>query len=93
MRILSDANMGRALEARYGAELKGPLAADTVTALFDSMVVEVEESARRDEKKWDAAYRSYMLWSSRTDFNTFQQEVAYVRNWIGARHAYLETVY
>jgi hypothetical protein len=92
-RILADPTMGPALEARYGAELKGPLAADTVTALFDSMVVEIEESARRDEQKWDAQYRSYMLWSGRTDFNTYQQEVQYVRDWISARHAYLEGIY
>ena len=92
-RILSDPDMGPALEARYGDELHGPLAKEVVTALFDSMVNEIEQSARRDEQKWQDAYRSYMRWEQRTDFTTFQEEVEYVRGWIGDRHAYLDAIY
>jgi hypothetical protein len=92
-RILSDPNMGPALEARYGEELRGPLAGDTIIALFDGFAREIEESALRDEQKWRNAYREYMLWRSRTDFTSYQQEVAYVRSWIADRHAYLDGIY
>jgi spore coat protein CotH len=92
-RILSDATMGPALEQRYGVELKGPLAGDTVIELFDGMASEIEQSALRDEQKWQSAYRAYMLWKDRTDFTSYQQEVEYVRRWISVRHAYLEDLY
>lgn len=92
-RILEDPTLGPALEARYGEELNGPFATDTVLALFDSYVAEIEESARRDEQKWQDDYRNYMLWASRTDFTTFQEEVAYVRQWIADRHTFIDAIY
>lgn len=93
MRILADETMGPALEARYGRELQGPLAAQVVIDLFDSMVTEIEQSALRDEQKWQDDYRSYRLWQERTDFTTFQEEIQYVRRWLSERHTYLDTLY
>lgn len=92
-RILSDPNMGPALEARYGEELRGPLAADTIVELFDGFAREIEESALRDEQKWRNAYLDYTLWRARTDFTSYQQEVEYVRRWIAERHTYLDGIY
>jgi spore coat protein H len=92
-RILSDPNMGPRLEQRYGEELNGVLARDSVLALLDAMVAEVEESARRDEQRWDADFRSYQLWQERTDWTTFQEEAAYVREWIGIRYDFLDALY
>lgn len=92
-RILSDSNMGPALEARYGEELHGPFEVSKVIAQFDEMAKEIEESALRDEQKWRSAYREYMLWSGRTDFTNYQQEVQYVRSWIRGRHAYIDGIY
>lgn len=92
-RILSDATLGPALEQRYGRELRGPLAGNSVVALFDEMVKEIDQSAQRDEKKWQSAYRSYMLWRARTDFTSYRQEVEYVRRWISGRGEYLEGIY
>ena len=92
-RILEDPTLGPALEQRYGEELHGPFAPEVVLELFDSYVAEIEQSARRDEQKWQEQYRSYMLWQSRTDFTTFQEEIAYVRQWIIDRHAFIDTLY
>jgi spore coat protein H len=92
-RILSDPELGPALEARYNTELQGPLARATILELYDGMVAEVEQSAQRDEQKWQADYRSYMLWRERTDFTTFQQEAEYLRAWIGDRHDYIDSLY
>ena len=92
-RILEDSTLGPALEARYGRELRGPFASEAVLELFDNYVAEIEQSARRDEQKWQEQYRSYMLWQQRTDFTTFQEELAYVRQWIIDRHAFIDTLY
>lgn len=92
-RILEDPTLGPALEARYAEELQGPFATDVVLDLFDSFAAEIEQSALRDEQKWQEKYRNYMLWQQRTDFTTFQEELEYVRQWILDRHAYIDSIY
>jgi spore coat protein H len=100
-KLLSSTTLGPALRARYGATLAGVYAPDNLIALLDGLVPEVDESARRDEAKWQDAYHSYVGgdiswgagWSTRTDFTTYEEEVEYVRTWIRARHAFLERIY
>src|SRR6185436_7060157 len=65
-RMLSDGKIGPALKTRYGVELEGPLAGSKALELLDTMAKEVEQSALRDEQKWQSAYRSYSLWKART---------------------------
>lgn len=82
------------LRARYGEVLAtGGFKLDEITALYDAMIDEVAPSARRDEIKWAERYRSFMSWRSRTDFTNFDEEAAYVRQWLRDRHAYLSARY
>jgi hypothetical protein len=68
-------------------------AIDRVIGLFDTLVKEVEPGARRDEQRWGERYRMFGHWNTCTDFTSWEQEVDYVREWIRARHAYLQTFY
>jgi spore coat protein H len=93
VRILDDATLAPGLAARYADALAGPYAADAVLALYDAMIVEVAECARRDERKWRDAYRSYDGWSWRSDWTTFDAEAAYVRDWIQTRWVFVDAIY
>ena len=63
----------------------GPLALGEVLGLVDEMTARVEPVARRDWARWEAEYRAYGLWSDRTDWTGFDEEVAYLRAWLGGR--------
>jgi spore coat protein H len=92
-RILADPMFGPAVRARYGTVLAGTFASDAVIAQLDAMANEIDASAHRDQQKWMSAYRTYMSWSQRTDFTTYDQELDYMRQWIRDRHTFLETFY
>ncbi len=92
-RFLNDPAFGPALKARYDAVLKKELSLATMLAMFDAMVAEVDACARRDERKWRSRYLTYGGWASRTDFTDFDGEVAYVRQWIKDRWAWLDNKY
>lgn len=89
VRMLADPALGPTVAARYRAMLTGPLADATVLALFDAMVAETAAGARRDWRKWGAAYRAFDRWRDRGDLTDYDGEVAYVRQWLAARGAYL----
>lgn len=93
VRLLGDPTWGAPLRARYGQVLHGVWDAGAVLALVDEMVVEIDASARRDEAKWGAAYRTYDGWSWRDDFLSYQDEVAYLRAWIADRWGFVDAVY
>lgn len=77
------------------AHLKAAIYTELVPALLqervDELAREIGPSARRDEARWMQQYRSYPLWSFRTDFTTFDQEVAYIRQWIALRWSFVDT--
>jgi hypothetical protein len=81
------------MRARFGDVLRDAWSPASVLARVDAYAVEIDASARRDERKWGAAYRDYMYWSSRTDFTTYDEELVYLRTWIDARWAYLSARY
>jgi spore coat protein CotH len=91
--LLADPAFATPMRARYQAALAGVWQLDTVLARLDAHVAEVEASARRDERKWQADYRSMWLWNFRTDYTDFSAEVSYVRQWIADRWAYVATHY
>jgi spore coat protein CotH len=92
-RFLAEPAIAGPLEARYGEALRGTWAIDGVVARLDAMRAEIDASARRDEDKWGAAYRSYGGWSWRGDFTTYDEESAYLRQWIAERWAFQSTLY
>ncbi len=92
-RIAASPTLTARLDDRMRKALAGAASREQVLALFDAMVEEVRASAYRDDRKWDADRRSYWLWSDRTDFTTFDGEVAYVRQWIEQRWDYLATLW
>ncbi|MCP3141514.1 CotH kinase family protein [Pyxidicoccus xibeiensis] len=90
-RILSEPTFTGPLRARLSAALYTDVAPALLQARLDAMAEEIGPSARRDARRWEAAYRAFPLWSFRTDFTTFDEEVAYMRQWILLRWAFLDT--
>jgi spore coat protein H len=96
-RLLADPEQARLLEERRRAALDGVFHPDRVDSLIDGYLREIEASARRDFRKWEPAYRSFGRWKGRSDFTTFEGEVAYLRSWYRAhwlalRHGTAEVV-
>lgn len=85
-RLLASPVHGPPLRARFAEALAGPLSEVEVLALFDDMVADVEQSARKDQAAWGAAYAEYY---PRADLQDFDGEVAYTRGWIEQRWTYL----
>ncbi|MGK4005263.1 CotH kinase family protein [Sorangium sp. So ce1036] len=92
-RFLEEPAIGDPLRARYGQVLRGALDEAAVLALVDGYVERIDASARRDEARWGEAYRSYEGWSSRTDFTTYAEEIAYLKGWISARWEHQDALY
>jgi len=90
---LAEPTLAAALLDRYRALRAGPLAAAAVLDRIDAMVAETEPSARRDQRRWQAAYQTYPGWNWRDDFTTWDQEIAYLRTWVADRWAFLEATY
>ncbi len=90
-RLLAEPTFAVPLRARLRAQLSQELSPVLLQARLDELATEIGPSARRDESKWMAQYRSYPVWSWRTDFTTFDEEVAYIREWIPLRWAFLDT--
>jgi spore coat protein H len=90
-RLWNDPSHASVIRARFAEVLRGTLAQDKVLAWFDAMVAETSASAKRDERLWAAPYRAF--YKGRTDFTSYEQEVAYVRKWIADRWAFLTALY
>lgn len=89
-RILKEPAFAGPLRTRLKAALYTELAPALLHARLDALAREIGPSARRDERRWVAQYRSFPLWSSRTDFTTFDEEVEYMRQWMTLRWAFLD---
>ena len=92
-RLLDTAPYATQMSSRYAAELTGDLSVAAAHALVDAYAAEIDLSARRDEGKWSATYRSFSSWSDRSDFTTYEQEIAYIRAWLTQRHLMLDSNY
>jgi hypothetical protein len=90
-RILMEPTFAGPLKARLRASLSTDFSPVLLHARLDALAREIGPSARRDELRWMAQHRAYPVWSSRTDFTTFEQEVEYIRQWITLRWAFLDT--
>lgn len=81
-RMLANADRRAQIDTLYREALDGPWKLDDLLAIVDAFDAEIAVSARRDERKWRNAYRSYPPWSARTDFTDFDGEVDYLRAWL-----------
>ncbi|MFN7131964.1 MAG: CotH kinase family protein [Myxococcales bacterium] len=84
-RLLSHSGLKKQLARRYAELLQGPLHEARVTRRLDELASEIAPAARRDERRWGALYRSSPEWPDRTSFNSFDDEIRYVRSWITKR--------
>ncbi len=89
-RMLAEPTIATPLRERYRTLLHGPLAKEEVLKLLDGYVREIHAVALRDEARWLQQYRTFERWSDRTDFTTHEQEVEYIRQWVGERWELLE---
>jgi hypothetical protein len=96
-RMWLDSTYGPMIRTKYAAMLKNELRREAVEEAFERFVKETDASARRDERRWGAAYRTFYgpagSYPKRADLTTHAQEVAYVRSWIASRWAYLATLF
>lgn len=84
-RLNADPSSRALIRDRYRSALTAPWKKETLLALVDTYAAQIRESALRDEKKWGPAFRTFPKWSSRTDFTSHEDEVAYLRYWIDER--------
>lgn len=84
-RLHADPTFRAEIRDRYTRLLDSRVPKETFLQWVDSYAAEIEASARRDERRWKDAYRTYSGWADRTDFLTWEEEVAYVRAWAEQR--------
>ncbi|WP_426750482.1 CotH kinase family protein [Myxococcus sp. Y35] len=102
-RLLDDPALAGPMRERYRALLRDALKVDVVMALIDRYVQETAPSARRDWAKWGEKHRNFgdpndpwggsgnfPHWHTRQDFNSYEEEVEYVRQWVRTRWDALE---
>jgi hypothetical protein len=97
-RLYAHPTLGPQMRARYAEALKNELKVESLLAMLEAMAKEVDASAKRDERKWQAQYRRFygmggQFGANRTDFTTYVQEIDYLRAWIPMRWNYLKTLF
>ena len=92
-RFLEEPTLAGPLKARYNDVLQKQYSKEAILALVDAYVAEIDASARRDEGKWQKTYQSYGGWSWRSDFTTYEQELAYLKAWIAERWDFQDATY
>lgn len=100
-RMLAEPSIAGPLRERYRQLLRNELKEETVQSLIDGYVRETAPAAKRDWAKWGNAYRTFAApgtegepnfpeWHTRQDFNSYEEEVEYVRQWVHTRWKSLE---
>ncbi|MCP4808280.1 MAG: hypothetical protein GY913_27795 [Proteobacteria bacterium] len=67
----------------------GPLDAETHLAWMDGWYADIDRSARRDWALWETSYRSHWWADYRDDWTSYDEEVAYLYDWVEQREAYM----
>ncbi|MCP3097459.1 CotH kinase family protein [Myxococcus sp. K15C18031901] len=100
--LLADPTFAAPMRERYRKLLDDELKVETVLGLVDGYVKETAPSARRDWARWQLEYRAFgapgtvgagnfPMWYARQDFLSYEEELAYVRQWIRTRWPALES--
>lgn len=87
--VMTDTTWGRLTDYTAAG---GPLDPVVLQAKVDSYYAVVEPSAVRDWDRWEDEYWGYFGWA-RADRNGFDEERAYMEQWIVDRAAYMGTVH
>lgn len=91
--LQSDPKAAAVLWDRFRAmRADGPLSEAWMLDRLDAYAAEIEPSARRDEARWQASYRSYWWAGYRSDWTDWDGEMDYLRTWITERTAHYETL-
>ena len=92
-RLLATPALRATMKARYRQTLDVPCNKAALDAMVDAYAAEIAPVAYRDEQKWGLTYRTYGAWADRTDFTTWDEEIAYMRGWIERRWDFASTHY
>lgn len=95
-RMLDEPTIAGPMRERYRKLLREELKLETALSLIEGYVRETAPVARRDWAKWGARYKTFGTeasggsgnfpnWDDRQDFNEYEQEVEYVRQWVRTR--------
>jgi spore coat protein H len=90
--LAKNPELSAAVRARYAEAMNGSWSLPSVLELFDAHVAEIDAAARRDEEKWQADFRAFD-WGGRSEFDSYEEEVDYVRAYIEARWAFVHEQY
>lgn len=85
-RLWNDDGHRAAIIARYRELLDGPLAIAAVVGLVDDLAGDIGVNLDRDGRRWSDDYVGFRLWPERTDVTDGMGELAYIRDWVAARH-------
>jgi hypothetical protein len=92
-RLLIEPETREPLLARFREVLDGAWSADAIVAQLDAWNARIHDVALRDEKRWGAAYVDFFSGRRESDMLVHEGEVAYVRQWILQRHAFVRDVF
>ncbi|MBN1647469.1 MAG: CotH kinase family protein [Spirochaetales bacterium] len=67
----------------------GSLSLDWIMDRIDYYINEISGAAEKNEQEWAAIQKNFWIWDDRTDFTDFEGEIAYIRQWIAERYAWL----
>lgn len=90
-RLLTEPELREPLLNRFHSVLDQEWSLPSMLGSLDTWASEIRQAALRDERLWGAAYAEYFY--ERTDILTHEQEVAYLRQWIVDRHAFVRDVF
>lgn len=63
----------------------GPLDAETQLGWMDAWYEQIDRSAQRDWAKWEESYRGHWWNAYRSDWNSYEEEVDYLYDWVLVR--------
>ncbi|MBN2442973.1 MAG: CotH kinase family protein [Spirochaetales bacterium] len=90
-RFFEDDEIRTLLQDRFADLLSdgNALAIDRILSKIDEYLPEIREAAIKSEKTWREKYRNYPSWKNRNDFNTFEEEIQYIKEWLTEHHSLL----
>lgn len=89
-RLLLSPTYGELMSQRFADARTSVLTPAAMDTVIDAYIARIDPSARRDWDKWEADYRSYSGWSWRSNWTDYDEEVAYTRQWVHDRWAFIE---
>jgi spore coat protein H len=92
-RLLEEPSTRASISSRFRSVLANEWEVGSVLQAFDTWAAENESVAQRDESKWAAIYAEYFASARSTPITTHAEELAYMRQWIIERWAFVGQYY